>query len=348
MTLTDPRISNTWAVVLNWNQPAMTIKCVQSLLAQTNPLRVLVVDNGSTPPNREALRNGLSEDSEYLQNAKNLGFAGGMNSGILYALEKGAEFVWLMNNDAFPDPQCLVELLKVMIADTKIAAATPSLYYSDGRPQCIGGKIDWKTGELILLMSGELECPTPVGVYATGAALLVRAEAIRRHGVLDTRFFAYWEETDLCTRFVRLGSWNLAEVPSARCIHLEGVSTGGGESPLTTYLLTRNRFLYIRNHLPIRWLMPVMLKILAESIVATSGLQRRGFQKAVDASLVGIYDAVRNRYGPPSSLIPHPFLSRAFHRGWWPITRILQSLARVLAIRGSAPLKFSRRWVGDL
>src|SRR5262245_56539060 len=92
-------------VILNWNQPGMTVDCARSALSQkfSDGHTVLVIDNGSTRENCEALRRNLPPGCEWIQNQSNLGFARGMNVGIRYAMRNGCEYVWALNNDAFPE-----------------------------------------------------------------------------------------------------------------------------------------------------------------------------------------------------------------------------------------------------
>src|SRR5262245_1282367 len=103
-------------IILNVNRPAMTVDCVRAALTQETPDKhfVLVIDNGSSSRNRTLLREGLSDRCEYLQVERNVGFAGGMNIGIQYAIRQQVDFVWLLNNDAFPEPGCLRALVSVL------------------------------------------------------------------------------------------------------------------------------------------------------------------------------------------------------------------------------------------
>ena len=112
------------------------------MLAQEGPPpAVLVVDNGSSPANRRALADATAGRCEVLWLPRNLGFAGGMNAGIRHAARAGHEYVWLLNNDAFPAPDCLRQLTAAMAADPRLAAVTPALFYPDGREQHAGARI---------------------------------------------------------------------------------------------------------------------------------------------------------------------------------------------------------------
>jgi len=325
-------------VILNWNQPAMTVECARTALAQevAGGQTVLVIDNGSTPENRVALRANLPAECVFIQNNRNLGFAGGMNVGIRYALKQGYDYVWLLNNDAFPEAGCLKNLVAALESDVTLGGITPSLIYPDGTPQLIGGSVNWATGELSFLMSGQLPTPTPPGYYATGAALLLRAAALHQVGDFDTRFFAYWEEVDLCVRLVRRGSWNLAEVPQSLCVHREAVSSGGSRSAFAQHLLTRNCFLLLRKHLPWRSLVPVYLRTLAAE------LQRAGIavrdNPAIAAGIIGgVASGITRQRGRPRKLTAPGWFERLALTHWWGIGRALKAVANWITPRQPWP-----------
>jgi GT2 family glycosyltransferase len=312
-------------VILNWNQPAMTADCVRTAFAQSNiDHTVVVIDNGSTPENRTALGRALPPDCGIVQNEHNLGFAGGMNVGIRYAIRKKYEYLWLLNNDAIPDPNCLRTLVAAMDADPTLAAVTPKLVSPDGADQMLGGWIDWETGKLTHFYSGPVPHPTPVGWYVSGAAILMRVNVIRAFGGFDPRFFAYWEEFDLCTRILRHGDWNLAVVPDARCAHLEAASSGGNRSALADYLFVRNRMLFLRRHLSLRRLIPHYLRAVGEQL--TVAATTRGSPES-SIAFAAVWAASVNRFGRPNRLAAPRWLEQAAKRRGWRIGCLLQTLA---------------------
>ena len=113
------------AVVLNWNQSRLTLDCVATLRKSERLCdRIIVVDNGSRPEQLRILVDvRTATDITFLPLPANRGFAGGMNAGVREAVRLGANYVWLVNNDAFPEPNCLTRLLAVMEADTTLAPA---------------------------------------------------------------------------------------------------------------------------------------------------------------------------------------------------------------------------------
>lgn len=290
--------------VLNWNQPALTLDCVRHLLA-TQPAAghtVLVVDNGSKPANLAALQDGLPAGVRLVRSGRNLGYAGGMNLGVRHALAAGAEYVWLLNNDAFPEPGCLAALAAAMAADPRLGAVTPLLYGRDGVEQHAGAEITWVTAESHTRRAAELTAPADqAAVWLTGTAPLVRAAALRAAGGFDERYFAYWEDVDLCLRLRRVG-YRLRAEPAARCLHVGSASTGagGGDTPFSVYMMTRNGYRFFAAH-PDRRGRVLRLTAFANRVLGQAADEyRAGKVRLAEARVSGTWAAVRREGGPPA------------------------------------------------
>jgi GT2 family glycosyltransferase len=207
-----------FVVLLNWNGWRDTVECLRSLgeLNYSNYL-IVVVDNGSTDDSvvriREEYPNVL-----LIETGQNLGFSRGNNVAICYALERGADYVWLLNNDTIVDPHALRAMVEAAEADPKIGAVGSVLYeiYEKDKIQAYGGgRI-----HLWLGLSRHIMAPVPddnLG-YLIGASLLARRSLIEDIGVLDDTFFMYWEDTDYSFR-TRAAGWKLAVAPEARIWH---------------------------------------------------------------------------------------------------------------------------------
>jgi GT2 family glycosyltransferase len=125
------RLPQIWCVVLNWNGASMTIECLTALKTSTYPnLKVMVVDNGSTDDSVSRIKVAYPEIL-LLQNEKNLGFAGGNKVGIRYALQRGADYVWLLNNDTQPAADALSALVAKASSADRIGAVASICYYAD-------------------------------------------------------------------------------------------------------------------------------------------------------------------------------------------------------------------------
>ena len=330
-------------VILNWNQPSMTVECVATAIAQEVSFRhqVFVIDNGSTSENRLTLSNSLSNTCTLMQNEANLGFAGGMNIGIDYALKNDFKYVWLLNNDAFPHERCLAALVAKMDEMSAIAACTPLLFYPDGTHQPAGTRVCWKDGSPLILTNQEMEEPdNSIGTTAFGTALLLRCGAIKQVGAFDSRFFMYREEEDLCARLTRAGH-SIAAVGEAHCTHFERFSTGGGLPPFVGHLFTRNSFLILRNHLRWRCRNAAILRHIARSMIWATGLQVKN-QPLAYAIIGGVWAGLLARTGNPTKLIAPAWFELFVSKHWWGLAKLLNRIANLIDVPNEKTGKFVR------
>jgi len=259
-----PKVS---IVILNYNGWWDTIKCLESVYKSNyKKYQVIVVDNGSKIDNIEKFKNWAHKtqknyihceknrfiypknkfDKELVTiiNKENLGFAGGNNIGIRYALKCGADYIWLLNNDTIIDKDALIELIKLAEIDKKIGMVSSKLYcYHDPKKvQYNGEKVVYEGMEDV---KGELPKPTN---SATGCSLLMRRKFIENVGLLDEDYFLYFEDNDISTRALKAG-WKVYYNPYSKVYHKGGASVGGWlKTPLSVYYATRNLLLYHHKH----------------------------------------------------------------------------------------------------
>ena len=227
-------------------------ECLASLGRQSRPFAsIVVIDNGSPRPLDSEIARRWPEVI-VRRNERNLGYAGGNNRAIREALGAGAHYVFLANDDTVLAEDALERMVQACEQDPSIGAAGPTLLYYD-RPDIIidrGRMVDDETADEIYLDRGlsknqghheelEVDC-------ITGCGLLLRAETLGKVGLLDERFFLNYEETDLCRRIARAGQ-RVVCIPSAEMWHKIASSFGRLPSPLLTYYLTRNRWLFMSN-----------------------------------------------------------------------------------------------------
>jgi GT2 family glycosyltransferase len=220
-------------VVLTWNGRDLTLDCLRSLAAvKTANLRVLVVDNGSTDDTVAAVRAQGDPRVTVLENGANLGFAAGNNAGIRRALDSGADFVLLLNNDTVVDPDFVDHLLAGARANPDVGIAGPKIYFFDppDRIWFAGGEVSmWRgTARHIGIREtdrGQHDRARDVD-YVSGCALLARRAVFERVGLLDPGYRAYFEDADLCARATRAG-FRVRYVPAAKVWHRISASTGG-------------------------------------------------------------------------------------------------------------------------
>ena len=281
-----------YVVILNWNGWEDTLDCLSSLEKLAYPkYEVVVVDNGSTDGSESKIREAYPGIA-VLQTGDNLGFAGGNNLGIRYALEQGADFIWFLNNDAVVDSRALHFLLLEALSDKSIGMVGSKIYYHEhpNRIWFAGGTIDrltaWAThigmGEADL---GQWDRERDVG-YVSGCSFLVSKVLVEDIGFLDTRFFLYYEESDWATRAWENG-WRLRYQPKSIVWHKVSRSVQL-DSPVMAYHLCKSWALYAKKHISstpaftvlaiIRYLAPLLVR--GKVTTAVAGI--RGAKSGLD------------------------------------------------------------------
>jgi GT2 family glycosyltransferase len=234
-------------IVLNWNGWQDTLACLASLShLGFGDCTTLVVDNASTDGSVEHIRKAFPA-LDVLQSGANLGFGGGCNVGIRWAMDHGAEYVWLINSDATVAPDALTALVAVADQDARLGAVGSVLFEADdpARVQLWGG------GRVNLWLGRSTHCLAPGPLdFVSGASVLLRTAALRDVGLFDAeRFFMYWEDTDLAFRLRKAG-WGMAVAEGSRVWHRQSASLGLGSPQLDAYA-ARSCFRFLRRHAPI-------------------------------------------------------------------------------------------------
>ncbi len=218
-------------MVLNWNGADLLPACLDSLLKQDYPdFFVIVVDNGSADGSKEILERYQVEHGKKLQtifNARNSGFAGGVNIGIRRALEQGVGAVALFNNDAVARPNWLTKLASTLRSNPQVGITTGLLLHGDG--QTIDSSGDYYSiWGLAFPRSRDEQTPSaPESGYvfgATGGASLYRAATFQEIGLFDPDFFAYYEDVDISFR-AQLAGWKVYYASDAVAFHKRGATS---------------------------------------------------------------------------------------------------------------------------
>jgi GT2 family glycosyltransferase len=223
-----------YVLVLNWNNWKDTNKCLASLqgLAYT-AWKVIVVDNGSTDGSVHHIRDEHPA-VEVLELEKNGGFAKGNNAGIRRALERKADYVWLLNNDTTVSPDALRALVTKAESHPRLGALGSAIY-SMAEPDRLqvwgGGRVNFWLGRSRHFVE---PLPDQKIEFLTGASLFLRRSALEAVGLLDEGFFMYWEDADYCFRLRRAG-WGAAVAGDSRVWHKEQGSVGKKSVLLDAY-----------------------------------------------------------------------------------------------------------------
>lgn len=235
-------------ILLNWNGKKDTLECLASLQnVNYSNFQPIVVDNGSKDNSVAEIRKQYPE-IPILENGANLGFAGGNNPGIEWALRQHAEWILLLNNDTIVDPNFLKAFMDAAKEKPNAKILGAKLLYYDRRNiiDHLGG--DWSPliAEFRNHESGSVDHPylemRAVG-YVCGAALLMHRSVPETIGLLEPKFFLFWEESDFCFRAKRAG-FEVWTAPESKVWHKVSSSFVGGK-PHTHYFWWRSRLLWI-------------------------------------------------------------------------------------------------------
>lgn len=239
-------------ILVNYNGLKDTIECIKSIEVSTLKADIIVVDNASSDNDLEQIKTRFSNvigiQSEY-----NLGFSGGNNLGIKYALKNGYKYIMLLNNDTIIDKEMIYKLKK---HSTENCICAPVMYYYD-KPNLIwygGGYINKYTGNakhyFIKQDISEIDLndlKKNISSFATGCCWFLCSDIFKKIGFLEEKYFMYCEDTEFCIRLA-LNNICIKLIDDAKLWHKVSSSTGGETSEFAVYYMTRNRLNYIKEY----------------------------------------------------------------------------------------------------
>lgn len=241
-----------YIILLNYNGYNDTIDCMESLQSIVYPnYKILVVDNKSTNKSEEYIKGYIKgkKNIHFIQTGKNLGFSGGNNVGMEWALKNGADYICLLNNDTTVEPDFLNILVDEMEKNEDIGiSAGKIMYYSNpniiwsaggyiNKSKCLGYHYGINCKD-----SKEYSEKKEV-TFLTGCLQLIKVDAIKSIGLYDEEYFLYMEDVDFCYR-AKLKGYKIMYIPESKIYHKVSASTGGEQSPMVLYYMTRNVMLF--------------------------------------------------------------------------------------------------------
>lgn len=239
--------SNLVIAIPCFNLKEDTLACIRSLLrAGANLGQIVVVDNGSTDGTAEALAAEFGPPLSLIANPENLGVAEAFSQGLSAAMQRGADWALILNNDTEAAEDFFIQIDQVLAQDLPYRIYAPAiLYHSD--PQTVWhlgasrlpGTLIWRNRYAGQRYNPAWPAVLPVDSIS-GCAMLIHRQVYERIGLFDQRLFAYWEEVDFCWRASQAG-FTQAVIPHARLWHK--IARTAGREP------TRRRYLRVRNQL---------------------------------------------------------------------------------------------------
>ena len=301
MSDTSPSVA---VIVVNYNSAAfIDAFCASLARLEYRPWRLVVVDAGSADGSMETIERAFPS-ATHIHCGDNVGFAAGANIGIKDCMEAGDDFALFLNNDVTLTPACLRTLVDAAGPDGRTIVVPKILYAGD--PRLISthaGGFDWRLGVFRDTCAGQPDGPATNRrrdglATASFCCALVPASAFRDAGLLDERFFMYYEETDFIRRAQGKG-YRVRYEPSSVIYHLESGSSGGGwMTPFKQYYATRNRIYLVRKHARSRGAYAYFTAYFWATRVATAArmIVRRQW-RLLRAMLLGALDYYRGRMG---------------------------------------------------
>lgn len=288
-------------IIVNWNGKADTIACLESLTqSKWENQSVIIVDNGSCDDSVAVFKTRFPY-AQLICSDCNLGFSGGNNLGIRFALEQNYEYLFLLNNDTVIEPETVTKLVEAAQANPDYGLLT-SVIHIFSCPEQVwfsGAKLDLKHG---IAEHNNTHIPdrtaSPFQIpWASGCALLVRADAMRQLQGFDERFFLNWEDVDLSLR-ARAAGQKIAIVPASRIYHK--VSSSISKVPSAgLYYYVRNNLLLIRLHGGRKRYGTYIYVIARQMFFALRAIKQRqpNAWTFLTVSIRAISDHLRRRYG---------------------------------------------------
>jgi GT2 family glycosyltransferase len=299
MAAQDKGFPSVAILTINYNSRPYIRDFLASLQAVTYPnYRLVVVDNASDDGSPEEISR-LFPQAVLMRNGENLGVSGGHNVGIRYCLKEGFDYILFLNNDTVVSEDFLDCLLESADARTMVAPKT----YLYGRPGLLDdtvGDFDWWRGVWRGWLYGK---PEPAGFerpravsMASLCCLLVPAAVFGDVGLMDERFFMYYEDFDFVAR-ARAAGYRLRLNPAAVIHHRKAASSGGVESPFKVYYASRNRLYLMRKHSSRLRFGLFLAYFLATRVGYLVSYLAKGQGRQLRAMLMGIGDFFRGRLG---------------------------------------------------
>ena len=259
-------------VILHYNGKKDTLECLESIsklsFKNIEPL-IIVVDNGSAEEFK-------AEGIKVIRSEKNLGFAGGNNIGINYALGKESDYILVLNNDTIVEENLINELLNVISENKNAGVVVPKIYFTKGQEFHKNRYKEKELGKVIWYAGGIFDWKNIIGYhkgvddvdtgqygkieeteFATGCCFMAKREVFEKAGLLDEKYYLYYEDADLSQRVKKEG-YKILFVPKAIVWHNNAGSAGGSGSSLQDYYITRNRILFGLRYAPFRSKLPLI------------------------------------------------------------------------------------------
>ena len=357
------------AIIVNYNSGALLTACVASLLASSQPIKVVVSDNASSDDSLDRLQIFFGDDSRVLviRNDENLGFSGGCNKGLLHA---SGEYILFINPDCVVKPDAIEKMTRLMVDHPEAGMAGCLIRNLDGSEQ-VGCRryvpTPWRSFVRVLRLDRLFPrvrqfqtfnmTGAPLPQQATlieaisGAFMFVRAAALSKVGPLDEAYFLHCEDLDWCMRF-RLAGYQIIFEPAVEIIHLKG----GSLAPAIFVEWHKHKGMarfyqrFFRNEYPLALMLLVIVAVWARFFLMVPYLIfRRGQEAHPDVRAACNQYAQLWRDASSAQAARTVIVSGATSQvGRFLLPRLVQGHYRVIALSREAPPPWKSEQAGEI
>ena len=244
-------------ILVNYNGLKDTISCVESLqgISYQN-YEIIIVDNGSENDYRLLKDVYSGTNIKILSTNNNIGFSGGNNVGIKYALESKSDYILLLNNDTVVESDFLTSMVQTAEKNNDEVVVTCKIMYESRRDIVwyAGGSFSKITSRTVSYGINKIDdefSSVKHVTFASGCCMLIPCYVVRVVGLMDEKYFLYCEDTDYCLRIIRSG-YKIIFEPKSKIYHK--VSASANRLPgIQTYYLVRNKLYIIKKYVDIKF-----------------------------------------------------------------------------------------------
>lgn len=291
-------------VICNYNKKEYVLKCIASVLESSfKDFDIYVVDNASTDGSVQAIKEKFNDEVSLIENKQNLGGSGGFNTGIKCVINKGYKYIYLLDNDVIIDEHALENLVNYMELNSNIGAAGSKIYSLDN-PEIVqefGSYIDFNDFNMRLMNKGSIDLKKEkIDIkcdYVPACSALFRVEALKKSGIIDEKYFVYWDDIDLGYRLKLLG-YEVSAVSNSKVWH-----KGGGTvrtNTFGTYYFWRNRVHFFAKYINENQIEAFASKIFNEIFQAVYSCNYIGKYSSARTIIIAVDDALSSVRGKTS------------------------------------------------
>lgn len=283
-----------YIILINYNGLQDTIECLESIFRiKYKRYKIILVDNASGENEASILSNKFPE-IKILTNKINLGFTGGNNIGIKEALkDKKCKYILIINNDTIVPGDFLDKLVEYAESHPDTLISPKILFNKTDKLQCMGCKILRPFGISINYLKNRKSNKINRIIrpdFLSGCCILIPTEIIKKIGLFDDQYFAYWEDTEYCFRSKKAG-YKLAVLPNAFIWHKHSKSSASNPGK-KQYLLIRNQIIFVMKHFNL-WEKILILTLFAPIFHFLLNLLRYKNLKFIRFILKGYFDGLK-------------------------------------------------------